>query len=87
MATDPWKKQSIGRYLPMVGGVLGKPWPFVFPLVIISRTIVPSEKRGGVGGKMGFTFTKHLLCARYLVLHQEDLESIGKTLQEKKSLK
>ena len=35
---------------------------------------------------MGFTFTKHLLRARHVVLYQEDLESLEKTLQEKKSL-
>lgn len=83
MATDLWKKQSISRFLPTVGEVLGT-GPFVFPLVIIQWTLVLTEKRSW--GEMGFTFTKHLLGARYVVLYQ-DLESLEKTLQEKRSLK
>ena len=76
VAPDLWKKQSISRFLPTVGEVLGS-WPFAFPLVIIQWTLVLTEKRGGVWGEIGFTFTKHLLCARHVVLYQ-DLESLEK---------
>ena len=86
MATDLQKKQSISRFLPAVAEVLGT-WLLVFLLVIIQWTLScpPREERRSPG-EMGFTFTKRLLCARHVVLHQEDSESLVKNPQERKSL-
>lgn len=79
MATDLQKKQSISRFLPTVGEVLERGL-LVFPLVIIQWTLScsPREERRSPGRNGGSLLTKCLLCARHVVLHQEDSGKLRK---------